>query len=177
MISYKIQQLQTIIQALSQRQRDIHKEIQESSNIEYKNKLGNEHQSNSATLRIMYWVLWTLKGIPLKTKIKRDMWYLDWFHHPKGFHIYEFLAKLLNIDESIYKNIYRYGCELRYMPPASLHYYIYNWLFPEVSGGVFGMLDENSAENDSWRTTFKEQHKKECDEQWEYEQERTAKTN
>ena len=153
-VTIKIKQLQGLIADMNERQRWIRKEMNKSRDREYKDTLRQEHQDNSSALRIMYWVLWGLMEIPTEEKKRRDCGYLDWFRQCHGMYIHDFLAKKINLSDSEYKRICYYGEYFLYRSQESIYRHICEWLFPKKHGGLFGMISEESIENDVWIQIF-----------------------
>jgi len=160
----KIRELVVFINKLSQRQRDIRREISLEKNIEIKNHLDNERTTNSAVLRIAGWVKMTLEGKSLKEKLLIDPGFLTWYFDIKGFYIQKALADLSGWGEEKYINPCRWNIwrwQYTEFNQNKLYYYIIDMLFPDNINGLFNFALEDNIERDIWRNTFKELMKNE----------------
>ena len=164
-VKKKVRELTDFMNVLSQRQRDIQKEISRETDIERKNILNNERTTNTAVLRCATWIKMTLKGIPLTCKLLRDKEFLLWFRQNRGYYVHKYLADLWGWEPE------KYICGIRwssasliwryYFSQRQLFYYIYDMLFPGKSSGIFGFQSDEDIECEIWRTTFKELDEKE----------------
>jgi len=153
----KVQELVNFMNTLSQRQRDIQKEISRKANIEYKNMLNNERTTNTAVLRCAGWIKMTLEGKSLKDKLLVDKEFPYWYRETRGYYAYAFLAGLFGWDEDKYIWRSKYaGPWHTYLNQRQLFYYIYDFLFPDKAPGVFGFGCDEDIECDTWRTYFRE---------------------
>lgn len=155
----KIKELEQIIDVMSQRQKDINKELSGDFDRDYKNKIDQERQHNSTALRIMFWIKKVLKGEPFEKRLKSDKEYPLWFHHYISCEIRDTLAETLNLPREYYMSMY-----CRYYIGASqksIYRHICNYLFPEKQPGIFGFQSEEDLMNDVWRITFQELPQKE----------------
>ena len=153
----KIKELQGIIDAFVKRQKEIRKEIQESDDYKQKNILDIERKTNTAILRISHWIMMELKGYDFEHKVNIDPEYPYWVERVFGFYCNQHTADILGLEEDKYLTpTYNSSCKYpKYTPQRGLYYYIYNRLFPENKGGIFCFNEEDSVENEVWRTRFK----------------------
>lgn len=152
---HKIKELQDIIDAFSNRQKQIRAEIQLSSDEEYKNDLGVERQTNTAILRIAFWMMMELKGYSFERKIKADAEYPRWVMRNDTYYYNEFMANIFNIKQ--WKR--QYGGEYKYWyiyrsSQKGLFNIMYDKLFPEIKKSIFDFNEDNSIENEIWRDHF-----------------------
>ena len=161
----KVQELIKFMNALSQRQRDIQKEMSGTVNREYKDILNNERTTNTVVLRCAGWIKMTLEGKSLKDKLLVDKEFPLWYRQTRGYYAYAFLAGLFGWDEDQYIWRSKYaGAWHTYFNQRQLFYYIYNILLPDKAPGIFGFQTDDDIECDIWRTTFRELDKKEWEE-------------
>jgi hypothetical protein len=161
----KVQELIKFMNALSQRQRDIQKEMSGTVNREYKDILNNERTTNTVVLRCAGWIKMTLEGKSLKDKLLVDKEFPLWYRQTRGYYAYAFLAGLFGWDEDQYIWRSKYaGPWHTYFNQRQLFYYIYNILLPDKAPGIFGFQTDDDIECDIWRTTFRELDKKEWEE-------------
>ncbi len=155
----KVRELVEFMKKLSQRQRDIQKEMSRVANRGYKDILNNERTTNTAVLRIASWIKMTLEGKSLDEKMSTDGDFIQWMYNIKGFYIWDYLAGLWGLSESVYKTSSPWSLNSwhrMYFRQAALYYYIYDMLFPEKMPGLFGIQCDDDVECDTWRTYFKE---------------------
>ena len=161
-VKRKVQELTDFMNILSQRQRDIQKEMSKETDIKNKNILNNERTTNTVVLRCAEWVKMTLKGKSLKDKLLADKDFPLWYRQTRGYYVQKTLADLWGWDDSKYigDNAFR-GLYYWYFDQRQLFYYIYDMLFPDKAPGIFGFQTDDDIECDIWRTTFRELDKKE----------------
>ena len=154
---HKVKELTEFMKALSQRQRDIQREMSGSVNREYKDILNNERTTNTVVLRCAGWIKMTLEGKSLKDKLLVDKEFPLWYRQTRGYYAYAFLADLFgwNEDKYIWRSKYA-GPRHTYLNQRQLFYYIYDFLFPDKAPGVFGFGCDEDIECDTWRTYFRE---------------------
>ncbi len=158
----KVRELIDFMNALSQRQRDIQKEMSRKLNREYKDILNNERTTNTVVLRCAGWIKMTLEGKSLKDKLLVDKEFPLWYRETRGYYAYAFLAGLFGWDEDQYIWRSKYaGPWHTYFNQRQLFYYIYDMLLPDKAPGIFGFQTDDDIECDIWRTTFRELDKKE----------------
>ena len=161
----KVRGLIKFMNALSQRQRDIQKEMSRETDIEHKDILNNERTTNTVVLRCAGWIKMTLEGKSLKDKLLVDKEFPLWYRETRGYYAYAFLAGLFGWDEDEYIWCSKYaGPWHTYFNQRQLFYYIYDMLFPDKAPGIFGFQTDDDIECDIWRTTFRELDKKEWEE-------------
>ena len=161
----KVQELIKFMNALSQRQRDIQKEMSGTVNREYKDILNNERTTNTVVLRCAGWIKMTLEGKSLKDKLLVDKEFPLWYRQTRGYYAYAFLAGLFGWDEDKYIWRSKYaGPWHTYFNQRQLFYYIYDILLPDKAPGIFGFQTDDDIECEIWRTTFRELDKKEWEE-------------
>ena len=154
---HKVKELTEFMKALSQRQRDIQREMSGSVNREYKDILNNERTTNTVVLRCAGWIKMTLEGKSLKDKLLVDKEFPLWYRQTRGYYAYAFLAGLFGWDEDKYIWRSKYaGPQHTYLNQRQLFYYIYDFLFPDKAPGVFGFGCDEDIECDTWRTYFRE---------------------
>lgn len=164
-VKEKVQELTDFMKVLSQRQRDILRELRRNYSHEYKNLLHSEHVTNSAVLHCAEWIRMTLKGKSLKDKLLVDKNFPLWYKQTYGYYVHKPLAGLWNWPEEKYINPYRtWSWNHVYFNQRQLFYYVYDMLFPDKAPGVFGFQSDDDIECDIWRTTFRELDKKEWEE-------------
>ena len=168
-IKRKVQELTDFMNVLSQRQRDIQKEISRKANIEYKNILNNERTTNTVVLRCAGWIKMTLKGKSLKDKLLVDKEFPLWYIQTHGYYVHKPLADLWGWQQEKYISGNRWphrmwNWNMVYFNQRQLFYYIYDMLFPDKAPGIFGFQTDDDIECDIWRTTFRELDKKETEE-------------
>lgn len=152
----KQRQLVSFMNRLSQRQRDIRKEMSMVDDQNQKYILDNERTTNTVVLRIATWVKMTLEGRSFEDKLLIDKKFPEWMRHIKGFYIWDYLAELWGVDDDINKSGYSWSpWHRRYYNQEQLYYYIWTGLFPDKPHGVFGFTLDNSVEEDIWKDTFK----------------------
>jgi len=161
-IKSKYDYLKFLIRSLAERQVEIRRMMSKSNDDAEKNKLNIERVDNTAALRIMHWLKWTLEDQSYEYKKLKDPGYTQWMGRILGYHIHEELASLLNLKDVDFMNQCRIYREFRYYSARNIYWYIWNYLFPK-STGVFGLLTDNDIENDIWRTKLSELIK----EEWE----------
>ena len=152
----KRRQLISFMNRLSQRQRDIRREMSMVDDQNQKYILDNERTTNTVVLRIATWIRMTLEGRSFEDKLLIDKEFPSWMRHIKGFYVWDYLAELWEID--IDNN--KYGCSWSpwhrtYYNQGQLYYYIWNSLFPDDSSSIFKFTTEESIEEDIWKDTFK----------------------
>lgn len=161
----KVRELVNFMNALSQRQRDIQKEMSRKVNREYKDILNNERTTNTVVLRCAGWIKMTLEGKSLKDKLLVDKEFPLWYRQTRGYYAYAFLAGLFgwNKDKYIWRSKYA-GPWHTYFNQRQLFYYIYDIILPDKAPGIFGFQTDDDIECEIWRTTFGELDKKEWEE-------------
>ncbi len=159
-IKSKYDYLKFLISSLAERQVEIRRMMLKSNDNTEKNKLNIERVDNTAALRIMHWLKWTLKGQSYECKRLKDPRYTQWMGRILGYHIHEELANLLNLREIDFRNQYTWYSEYRYFSARNIYWYIWNYLFPK-SNGIFGLYTDDDIENDIWRTKLGELIKEE----------------
>lgn len=158
----KVRELTNFMNALSQRQRDIQKEMSRETDAEHKDILNNERTTNTAVLRCAGWIKMTLEGKSLKDKLLADREFPSWYKETQGYYAYAFLAGLFGWGEDKYMWRSKYAGPWQiYFNQRQLFYYIYDMIFPDKAPGVFGFQTDDDIECDIWRTTFRELDKKE----------------
>lgn len=161
-IKGKVRELVNFMNTLSQRQRDIQKEMSRKVNREYKDILNNERTTNTVVLRCAGWIKMTLEGKSLKDKLLADKEFPLWYRETRGYYAYAFLAGLFGWDEDEYMWRSKYaGPWHTYFNQRQLFYYIYDMILPDKAPGIFGFQTDDDIECDIWRTTFRELDKKE----------------
>lgn len=158
----KVIELNRLIKLLSERQREIRREIQKSDDHEYKNYIAAESDHNKCILRIMNWVRMVLRGTSIEKRIKRDPDYLRWMNHTRSIEIRDAFAEIMGLDIERYKHQGWSGCwYYNFGGQSSIYQTICNHLFPETAGGIFGLQLDDAVETDIWRATLRELPKKE----------------
>lgn len=153
----KVRVLVNFMNALSQRQRDIQKEMSGETDIEHKNILNNERTTNTVVLRCAGWIKMTLKGKSLKDKLLVDKKFPLWYKQTRGYYVHKPLADLFGWGEDKYIWHSKYaGPWHTYFNQRQLFYYVYDMLFPVKASGIFGFQSDDDIECDIWRTTFRE---------------------
>lgn len=163
-IKGKVRELVNFMNTLSQRQRDIQKEMSRETDIEHKDILNNERTTNTVVLRCAGWIKMTLEGRSLKDKLLADKEFPLWYRETRGYYVHKPLADLWRWETEKYTNENRWKCwywNMKYFVQSDLFYYVYDMLFPEKMSGIFGFQTDDDIECDIWRTTFRELDKKE----------------
>lgn len=161
----KVQELTNFMNTLSQRQRDIQKEMSRGTDREKKDILNNERTTNTVVLRCAGWIKMTLEGKSLKDKLLVDKEFPWWYRQTRGYYAYAFLAGLFGWDEDKYIWRSKYaGPWHTYFNQRQLFYYIYDMFLPDKAPGIFGFQTDDDIECEIWRTTFRELDKKEWEE-------------
>ena len=149
----KLNRLKELIDILAERQVWIRKEISKSHDQKRKEYLAIERTDNSAAIRCMHWMKWTMEGKTYNQKFQRDPNFTDWIGRVFGYHIHETLASELGLEREQYWNQYKWFSEYKYFPQWTIFQILWNHLFPE-SKGIFGLITNEEIENDVWRTKF-----------------------
>ena len=168
-IKGKLQELINFMSVLSQRQRDIQKEISKEQDRQTKDILNNERTTNTVVLRCAGWIKMTLEGKSLKDKLLVDKTFPLWYKQTRGYYVHKPLADLWGWKLEKYTCGNRWpsamwNWNMVYFNQRQLFYYIQGMLFPDKSPGIFGFQSDDDIENDVWRTTFRELDKKEWEE-------------
>lgn len=154
-VKSKYDRLKEMIDILAERQVWIRKEINKSQDQKRKEVLGLERTDNSAAIRCMHWIKWTLQGIPPAYKLLRDPKFIEWISKVYGYHIHETLASELGFEREDYWNQYKWTSpEYKYFSQRNIFWYLWDYLFPERYTGIFRLQTDEEIENDVWRTKF-----------------------
>ena len=162
----KVRELVEFMNKLSQRQRDIQKEMSREADREKKDILNNERTTNTVVLRCCVWIRMTLEGKSLQDKLLVDREFPLWYRQTRGYYAYAFLAGLFGWAEDKYIWCSKYaGPWHTYFNQRQLFYYIYDMLFPDKAPGVFGFLaGDDAVECSVWREVFQNLDQKEWEE-------------
>ena len=155
----KINEISDIIKQISNRQKEIRKEIMKANTKKNRDILDNERTANTAAIRICHWIKWTLKGLPFNIKFAKDRNFIQWMHEIKGYYIQDFLAGVFDIQETEYKiqqpnyrwlafDCYKYNSQL------NIYCMILDLLFKKDGGGIFSFKSDDDIESDIWREYF-----------------------
>lgn len=155
----RINLLVSMINTMSQRQRDISREIQKLPDSQYKDTLCRERQFNSEALRIMHWLLMILREVPLIVRVKRDPGYIGWIQKMHACEVHGALGEVLGLSENEMKNCCCLGMHERLqgydykrLNQHNLYKKIVDRIFPPEDGSLFVW---DSIEKDLWREKLK----------------------
>ena len=151
----RINLLVSMINTMSQRQRDISREIRKSSDSQHKDTLCQERQFNSEALRVMHWLLMILREVPLIVRVKRDPGYIGWIEKVHACEVRSTLGEVLGLSEYEMKNCCSLGIHERLQhydykkfDQYNLYKKIVDRIFPPEDGSLFVW---DSIEKDLWR--------------------------